>query len=1301
MSYGPTLGLPSGLGSSATPRPRTLLQDESTLKAHLPKAFQPISIDNASKLSAQTFLTHGGRSYAPGGFSSSLRPRTRGGDEYVRPQLHSTYRSEYQSIEPTDSDELKLLKQQLNVQERLRDGSENLLDALNPKTQKERRIQAVGEAHLAAEEIKKLKARIDLIKGPANHGVSKHRPKKLDLTAPFRPSSYAASAEPTPMPPLQEVQAPTVTLSTILQELETQGMQPDYYITRANHLVLLFSQHQTLRYDLVWGVFGQRLQMLLLSGNSDIVAAGFRIARHAITDRSSLKILRRLRTDNLVTISLLKDHKATVEREQALKFVRAFLEVSDGFAELSKLVIRTVISVADHVDDKLNGLAIETLAELLLRDPKTLVETDGLPSLLSAFADGKYQASEGILSVLLYLLDHPETRQYLPSAMILEMVMTGLIDPRMCDDEESILQAQAKIISSILKSWPGLLCLGVYNFRSIRGIVHALVCPTPMTQNIILDLIFDVLRIQSPPWSSEFLAGRRLTVTSRRAANLRPKAPSKQRMTKELDSSTEDRNLVDHYRTLLLVILLHVGLIQILIQVIEEDQNPGMRRKAMLLLGETLKLASRRLPPASYETMFMLPALFNTASAFDNPDRLDSTNAMYQIESVNRTLLRSGSTVREPLSSILRAGKLIEPVIAGGRTIELLPLSEESELKDLIERSLVTSHTKHEKWNWNLIAQLIDGPLTDGRRVEEASKNDRFFSRLLKFYRPFKYKFSELEGRSRNQQYVTIGCALVRALLQTTQGLKVLDEHQLFNQIGECLAQLDPYSGITSTDNIFSRERLKSSLTYGYIQMLGVLSSEMRGLEIMTRWKMNTALYHILDLEDRDDLIILILESFEFSLPGHTQIFLSKALTTCSQAVRTYATGLLARFCISDLPDTQFRGEILEKARWSIRHLIDQLYDPDIKVCELAIKILDNASNKLPCLDYIVYCRPALEHLGEIGEPLLLRFLSTSAGYQYLIELNYIEQQMDGWLLGGNENYVNTVEACLTRSLQGHIKPMSNLSEDESDLSWNDPAHLPPHFYRELAQTDEGCQLLESKRHFSRFANTIRDHGLEATDPESILKVKGCLWAVGNVGSMILGSRFLQGSDVVDQIIKIATQSEVLTVKGTAFYVLGLISRSLNGMEMLAEAGWDSAATVMGRSRGYVLPPKLGTFFSIKPWESYVIPIEPEALTITSLQSDADEDQLARRLIRAICELGNSVLAKRAVGEINAIHAKKPELFRSSSMYHRVMQLMAIQNCKFQARWFVMDLWDKDFVKAALQEESDLEDETRPRALTT
>ncbi|KAG9540115.1 hypothetical protein KCV01_g26072, partial [Aureobasidium melanogenum] len=259
-----------------------------------------------------------------------------------------------------------------------------------------------------------------------------------------------------------------------------------------------------------------------------------------------------------------------------------------------------------------------------------------------------------------------------------------------------------------------------------------------------------------------------------------------------------------------------------------------------------------------------------------------------------------------------------------------------------------------------------------------------------------------------------------------------------------------------------------------------------------------------------------------------------------------------------------------ECAAWAIRLLVTQLYDPEIEVCEIAIKILEEACNDNNSLEYVVKCRPALDHLGEIGAPLLLRFLSTSVGYHYLDGLDYITKEMDDWFLGRNDTYVTLVEASLARALADIPEKVVSMFEETPEPQ--DFGLVPPHFYRELTRTAEGCELLKNKGHFEEFVSTIQDFGMEEEDAETIVKVKGCLWAVGNVGSMELGAPFLEQSDVTQHIIEIAEKSEVLTLRGTAFFVLGLISRSLHGQEILASHHWNGTVNMLGESLGYCLP---------------------------------------------------------------------------------------------------------------------------------
>ena len=65
---------------------------------------------------------------------------------------------------------------------------------------------------------------------------------------------------------------------------------------------------------------------------------------------------------------------------------------------------------------------------------------------------------------------------------------------------------------------------------------------------------------------------------------------------------------------------------------------------------------------------------------------------------------------------------------------------------------------------------------------------------------------------------------------------------------------------------LFSQWRTSETLTGGYFALLGALSSNPKGLQMIERWHMVNIFYHIIDLHDRDDLVELLLANMDFTL---------------------------------------------------------------------------------------------------------------------------------------------------------------------------------------------------------------------------------------------------------------------------------------------------------------------------------------------------------------------------------------------------------------------------------------------------
>jgi hypothetical protein len=1219
---------------------------------------------------------------APGTFTSDLQSitsRLDGG----RP-VFGSYAGFDDTFKEQAASEQRLagFRQEIEKQTRLKAGTENLLEALsskNAKKSRDQRMAAESQLNTSNRKIAQLKQDLEaeIQRAKEQPGSPSGRMSKLfsphsQLTATTSQSDYGDGQDP-------ELESPSYILAEILQALEVGEMQPDYYVDQANSLVELFRRHPTLKYDLAWSIFGLRMQVMLLSASREVVAAGYRVMRYAITDRKSLQTIRSLQTDCLVILSLVKESKARVEREQAIKFIRAFLDVKDGTKEIHPAVARIVVAVADHNDDQLRSIAILTLAEMLLKDPMLVVNAGGVTVLAEALGNGVYHAPETLLGPLLHLMDLPVRRDILRSGFEFSSAFATFVEPQSHAMEEK-LASSSRVIVGLFRSWSGLFTLSLHDFLPVRSIVSSLYISDIRIRTATLDVIVDILRLEKRSWSTPFIGGRRLT-TFARVANLHHEHDASQGLPSSDDNDPNKRNLVQHFTAVSLTVLLRQGLMQALLHSERDSPTDAIRRRTGLIIAEVLKKASDLLPSSWSGELQTLPGLFDAALKFGESDRLLALATVIQVDKVNLKLWRSESEKTSP------GRAQSEPQGVRSRSASKAQsgtIMDEVQLKQKLLETEVLSTVNYEKWDWSLILELIEGPLTNPKYLPEAIDRSKFVHRLLKFLKPFQYRFSEAKNTKANQRYVRVACTLVKTLLQTPEGASYLGNSKTIRQLAECLAQVDTASGIMSAAPMFSPDRLTDRLVGGYFAMLGTMCGDVRGLQILERWKIINMFYHIVDVKHRDDLIRCLLTNLDYTLDSHPRIILSKAMIATSKPMRILATKILRQYAIEPIDPTIPGGG---PAEWAIKLLVSQLYDPEIEVCEVAIKILEEACERVDSLKYVVKCRPALDHLGEIGAPLLLRFLSTSVGYHYLDGLDYITREMDDWFLGRNDSYVTVVEASLARALSdAPEKPQSTLDDT---IGPRELGLVPPHFYRELTRTAEGCELLKAKGHFEEFAATIQDFASEHEDPETILKVKGCLWAVGNVGSMELGAPFLERTDVVKHIVHIAEKSQVMTLRGTAFFVLGLISRSLHGQEILTEYGWDGTTNLMGERLGYVLPLDFSKLFSLTSFSSHGRP--NSVLSRRRPGSVTDSDSTNTEILAAITKLGNTVLMNKALAELGALRHKKAAGFQSPALFRKVMVLLASHAYRVPQYRFVIDLFDKGVLRRIVLGEDDSE----------
>ena len=205
-----------------------------------------------------------------------------------------------------------------------------------------------------------------------------------------------------------------------------------------------------------------------------------------------------------------------------------------------------------------------------------------------------------------------------------------------------------------------------------------------------------------------------------------------------------------------------------------------------------MKLANDLLNSIVSANVQVMPTLLKSASQGEIQSFPLASAMIYQIDSVNRTLHRSGLVSKTQPAASTRP----QEYTLSSRPADTIRPKISSEIDDLQFRSLlletqVLATANYLKWRWDLINDLLEGPLLNPRRLEEAIRASKFLKRLIGFYRPFKYRFSDARNTKPNQRYVRAGRALLKTLLHSSEGIGYLTESKLLRQLAECLAQVD------------------------------------------------------------------------------------------------------------------------------------------------------------------------------------------------------------------------------------------------------------------------------------------------------------------------------------------------------------------------------------------------------------------------------------------------------------------------------------------------------------------------------
>ncbi|KAL6466270.1 hypothetical protein MHYP_G00264030 [Metynnis hypsauchen] len=744
------------------------------------------------------------------------------------------------------------------------------------------------------------------------------------------------------------------------------------------------------------------LRLALLNEVKEVRAAGLRALRYLIRDRSVLQKVLQLQVDYLISRCLDIQQSNEVEQTQALRLLTRIIAVDAALFPSS--VTNSLVAVGnnglhEHEKDHVVLACNAILCELAVKNPELVAGRGGLSTLLKNVLDCQHsRINEALISTVLHLLNHPQTRQYVRADVELEQILAPYTDfhyrhnpdtteAQLKTDREARFSASKMAIVAAFRSWSGIINLCKVGNSGIQSLIGLLCIPNMEIRKALLEVLYEIFRLPVPMVTADFEEALHSIDPSRPQDSWRlgdgfVAAEAKVLLPHRARSRPD---LLDNYLALILSTLFSFGLLEGLVEVVTSSDDV-LSVRATVLLGELLHMASSLLPHSHSHHLHCLPTLINMAASFDiSPEkRLRASAAVTQLKRLHELKKRSPKPHSLYLQLILKQSSHRDSH-RSHRDGYIFKDTEDALMMNLRD-SQILNHKQNLEWNWVLISTVLKWPHSNLRNYRDEQVH-KFVRRLLYFYKPSSKLYCVLELEHPKAPQLTLaGCQLINFLLDSD------DDGQVYLEdlVKDIVQWLSSFSGLKSERSLQSNGLL-STLSQHYFLFLGTLSGQPSGVKTMEKCGAFQCLLNLCSMKNQDALLKLTVSTLDYSRDGLARIILSKILTAGSDNCRLYATKHLR---------VLLRANVEFFSNWGIELLVTQLPDHSKAVSMEALDILDEACEEKANLHALIHMKPALTHLGDKGLLLLLRFLSIPKGFSYLNERGYVSQQLEKWHRG-------------------------------------------------------------------------------------------------------------------------------------------------------------------------------------------------------------------------------------------------------------------------------------------------------------
>ncbi|RHY99084.1 hypothetical protein DYB35_008117 [Aphanomyces astaci] len=355
---------------------------------------------------------------------------------------------------------------------------------------------------------------------------------------------------------------------------------------------------------------------LMSDTDTSVRTAALRVLRYSMINCAStaqaIKLVPILHL--FVSRSMERDAKLVGERIQALKVVRRLMDIDASQVPTS--VVRSVVAIANHKEDNLRRVALETLRELAIANVSVVMQCNGIKTLVDCILDPTCQdLADALLMTIMYLINEPANRNLIHSFVNVQVLLAPLTDTDTPAGTERRQRwtASRNAIVMMMRSWTGILIMTA-NPQGLRSLVRMLEQPVgDDVKKVVLATICDIFYTHAP-------LDKNGNDVDRSGDSIKGASSAKQHAAAVLSTHAQT-NLLDNYMVMVLLSLGHCGLLQALVSLGTCANRTALAEPAIELLSEILHLSARLLPDQHCAMLLALPQLVAT-TAYSQVDYL-------------------------------------------------------------------------------------------------------------------------------------------------------------------------------------------------------------------------------------------------------------------------------------------------------------------------------------------------------------------------------------------------------------------------------------------------------------------------------------------------------------------------------------------------------------------------------------------------------------------------------------------------------------------------------------------------------